>query len=67
MSKSRDSGLDFPDRSEIWQAARQSRDSGLDFSDRSEIWQAIRQHYIQSDTIIRTPNLAASRLREICQ
>ena len=40
-----------------------SRDSGLDFSNHSEIWQAPEMPVkFQSDTIIITSNLAASRL-----
>ena len=51
VSKPRDSGLDFSNRSEIWQAPRQQR-----YRDVCQI--------SLSDTIIITSNLAASRLHE---
>ena len=51
VSKQRDLGLDFINRSEIWQAAQQQR-----------CRDAVK---FQIDTIIITSKLAASRLHEI--
>ena len=52
LQAARDSGVDFPNRSEIWQAPRQysAAEKPLKF---------------QGETIIATSNHAASRLREI--
>ena len=43
------------------------RASDLDFSNHFEIWQAPFSVKFQSAAIITTPNLAASRLHEICR